>query len=106
MEASAASWGVICPRDISIAIAWGFVTACAMPGWVAIRHSERTRSAAVSAISWAIRPPIEMPTMWAVSTSAASSTARQSAAIVSTVYGAPGTSPVRPAPRLSTRMTR
>ena len=53
-----------------------------------------------------MRPPIEMPTTCADVAPASSSTAAQSAAIVSTVYGAPGTSPVRPAPRLSTRSTR
>ena len=49
-------------RHAGSAIASGFITACAIPGCVASRHSDRTRSGAVSAISWAIRPPMAMPT--------------------------------------------
>ena len=49
---------------------------------------------------------METPTTWAVDSPASSSTASTSAAMVSTVYGMPGTSPVRPAPLLSSRITR
>jgi len=54
--------------------------------------------------SWAMFPPIDQPSTWALSMSNASSRAAASSAMVSMVKGASGAS-VWPLPRLSKVMT-
>ena len=66
----------------------------------------RTRSGKSTANCCAIMPPIEKPTTWALRTPAASSTAAMSAAIAETRCTTKKGTRVRPAPRLSSRITR
>ena len=83
--------------------------------------SDRTRSGCSIAAVWAIMPPIEAPTRWALSSSSASSRPSVSAAMSDSVYDAELASPRiaarrsgcgapvmwldRPASRLSNRIT-
>lgn len=105
IDASAACAGVMSDRESRKATVSGSITASGPPAWVQPSRSERTRSGAVSASSWAIRPPIETPKTCAEPTPAASRTAAASAAIVSIAHGPVGTSE-RPTPRLSRVSTR
>jgi hypothetical protein len=62
-----------------------------------IEVSERTRSGCSMATAWAIMPPIEAPTTWALSKPRASSRPTVSAAMSDSVYDADDVSPAKTA---------
>ena len=64
-----------------------------------IEHSERTRCGKSIATCWAIIPPIEAPTMCALSIPSASSSPAVSAAMSGIPYGTPEVSPDSSAPK-------